>query len=412
MVKISRYILVIIGILAASIAIPSLYWTIFEKVSSVPTIYYSCTLNDFMIVRSGQGETKFQDSKGNTYTMSEYEKNLPMMFFKQLMSDGRMPDSINGVPMDPSTLNRARSFFSYSPKKLFAPPVLLNPLFESESGRVQLTMPDDFFRIGHRMEFIDAASNKVNEAKSVLFTKALQDKGFAFPAQIIAGIPTTRKSCDDGYFVKDSRGDLFHIKMVKGNPYVARIDVPDDINIRYIECVDLRSREFYCYLFTEKSGVFVVTDEVYDLQRLPLEGFNPAIHSVKINCDLFHKTISLVGDDFIHTVVVDDAYNVVDQYHETWKGKYERPDGKAFATLFPFQISMDIPETSLISFYTILSPGYRWIVSNLIFVAISIWLIYKRESSLKQNALDLAIVAITGVFGFVATLIFPNKFYS
>ena len=79
-------------------------------------------------------------------------------------------------------------------------------------------MPDDYFRIGKRMEFIVAKTNKVDEAKSKLFTDALSAEGFAFPANLIAGLPTTRKSKDEGYFLTDSREQLFHIKMIKGQP--------------------------------------------------------------------------------------------------------------------------------------------------------------------------------------------------
>ncbi len=411
MVKISRYILVVVGVLATAVALPSLYWTIFEKVPSTPNVYYSSTLNDFMIMRSGGKGVVREDAKGNTYTMEEFEQQLPMMFFRQLMTDGTMPDSINWVEMDPTAINKSRSYYSYNPKKLRSPQPVLYPMFESQSGRVNLSMPEDYFRITKRMEFIVAATNQVNEEKSEAFTRALEENDFAFPAQIIAGIPTTRKSCDEGYFVKDSRGDLFHIKMVKGKPYVARIDIPDGMDIVYIECVDLRSKEFYCYLFTRHSGVFVVMDQVYDLQRLPVEGFDPMVDEFKINCDMFHKTCSLIGDDFIHVVAVDDMYDVVGTYDESWNGKFERTDGKMFAGIFPFEIRMNIPESGFVNFYLTRSPGMAWLIVNVILTGIAVWMIRRRKSRLKRNLLDLAIILLTGIFGFIATQAFPNKFY-
>ena len=412
MTKISRYILVTIGILVASVSIPNLYWTIFEEVKNIPIIYYSCTLNDFMIVRSGKGKTVFEDTKGNKYSTSEYEKNLPMMFFRQLMSDGRMPDTIKGIQMEPSILNKAKSFFSYTPDKLRSPQPQLNPLFESESGKVQLSMPDDFFRINNSIEFIKASNNKIDIDKSILFNIALIEKGFVFPAKIVAGIPTTRKSCDDGYFIKDSTGNLYHLKMVKGKPYVTKINIPNGIDIQYIECVDLRSKEFYCYLFTKNDGIYVLTEDVYELQRIPIEGFDPFQHTVKFNCDIFNKTIALYTDNSVQTVVVDDVYNVVDTYNETWKGKYERTDGKTFSRLFPFELSMTIPESDYINFYFKLSPGYFWVIINLGFMILASWLAIRRKSSLKKNLLDLVIVLVTGIYGFIATQIFPNKFYN
>ncbi|MEZ4998208.1 MAG: DUF4857 domain-containing protein [Bacteroidales bacterium] len=271
MIKFSRYILVAVGILVASIVIPSLYWTIFEKVPRSVNAFYSCVTDDFVIV-DGSSRT---DPSGKEYTAEEYEKILPLMFYRQLMADGTMPDSLKGVKLEVPSISRASSFYRYTPKKVDSPVPTLWPMFESQSGKVNLTMPEDYFRIEKRMEFIVARTNGINEEKSSLFTDALAAEGFAFPARIIAGLPTTRKSCDEGYFVTDSNGALFHIKMVKGEPYVFRIETPEDLDIVYIEAVDLRSREYYCYVFTRNKGIFVVMDEVYDLQRFPIDGFNP-----------------------------------------------------------------------------------------------------------------------------------------
>jgi hypothetical protein len=406
MIKLSRYILVALGILVASIVIPSLYWTIFEKVPRSVNAFYSCITDDFVIV---DGKSK-KDPSGREYTTEEYEKVLPLMFFRQLMADGTMPDSIKGVMMEAPSISRASSFYRFTPKKIDSPVPSLWPMFESQSGKVNLAMPEDYFRIEKRMEFIVARTNDVNEEKSTLFTDALTAEGFSFPARIIAGIPTTRKSCDEGYFVTDSNGSLFHIKMVKGEPYVIRIETPEDLDIVYIEAVDLRSREFYCYLFTRNQGIFVVMDEVYDLQRLPIDGFNPAVHSLRINADLFNKCLNIYGENWMEAIAVDDMYRVVGTYGERWEGLYERPDGKMFATLFPFEIRMRDENSSYIRFYFKPSPGFRWIFVNLLALAFAVLLILRRGWPLKSNITDLVITAVTGVYGLIATQFFPNKF--
>lgn len=411
MVKISRYILILIGILVAAVAIPKLYWTIFEKVPVTTTIFYSCTLNDFLILGSEKtGPGGRIDPKGNKYNTGEYEKNMPLMFFRQLMTDGKMPDSINGVKMEPSYINRSNSFFKYTPKKLMAPVPTLYPLIESQSGRVALTMPEDYFRIAGRMEFIVAKTNKTDEEKSVLFTKALTEKGFVFPAGIIAGMPTTKKTKDEGYFVTDSQGSLFHIKMKKSQPYVAKIETPENFGIEYIECVDLKTSEYYCFLITKSNGVYVVMDEVYDLQRFPVENFDPYTQSLKINCDIFNKCATVIGDNWLKATAMDDSYNVIKTYEESWTGKYDRADGKILASLIPFQISLSSPDTEFVSFYFFKSPGYFWIISNLLMTCLAAFIIIRKDRKLKDNIIDLLFTAITGVYGCIAIFIFPNRF--
>lgn len=410
MVKISRYILVLTGILVAAISIPKFFWTVFAKVPNAPSVFYSCVIDDFVTIDSRGKETIRYDTKGNKYTADEYEKLNPLMFFRQLVADGNMPDTIKGVYMEPSAIHKASSFYRYNPKSLRSPQPPLWPMFEAESGRVNLEMPPDYFRIKERMEFIIAETNRVDKEKSELFTAELTAKGFAFPATIIAGIPTTRKSHDEGYFVTDSNGTLFHIKLVKGKPVVNRIDTPAGLGIVYIECVDIRSQEFYCYLFTENNGVYVVMDEVYDLERLPVEGFDPYTHTLRVTCDLFNKTIIHIQDGLMKVVAIDDMYEIVNEYEIKWEGKYERKDGKLFATIFPFEIRLSIPESGFVNFYFNLSPGYKWLAINMVLLVATILILRWKGRKLTKNILDLILVALTGCFGMAAIFIFPNKF--
>ena len=69
------------------------------------------------------------------------------------------------------------------------------------SGRVDLKMPDDVFRITSKgIDFIDMATNSVKADKSLQFTEAMTKKGFRFPATEIAGNPTVKKSMTKGIF--------------------------------------------------------------------------------------------------------------------------------------------------------------------------------------------------------------------
>lgn len=406
MIKLSRYILVATGILVASIMLPSLFWTIFEKVPRAPNIFYSCITDDFIVV---DGSIK-KDPSGKEYTSAEYEQVLPFMFFRQLMADGTMPDSIEGVKMETPSISRASSFYRYTPRKQDSPVPTLWPMLESQSGKVNLAMSEDYFRIEKRMEFIIARTNEINEEKSRLFTDALTAEGFVFPADIIAGLPTTRKSCDEGYFITDNEGSLFHVKMIKGEPYVARIETPEDLDIVYIEAIDLRSKEYYCYVFTRNQGIFVVMDEVYDLQRLPVDGFDPASHMFRLTADLFNKTITVMGENWYEAIAIDDMYQVVGTHGEQWEALYERPDGKMFASLFPFEIRMKDDSSSFVRFYFKPSPGVRWLIVNLIALIVAVVLIMRRGWPLRSNIPDLLITAVTGVYGLIATQFFPNKF--
>ena len=412
MVKLSRYILVLTGVLVAAVSIPSLYWLVAAKVPPSPVIFYSTVLDDFIIINSSRSEERSTriDSKGNDLSQADYERVMPLMFFRQLIADGRMPDSINGVPMEPALINRYNYSYRFNPRNFDAPSPALYPLLESQSGRVNLEMPDDYFRMKRGIEFIVARDNKVNIEKSRLFTEALTGEGFRFPATIIAGIPTTRKSKDEGYFVTDSNGKLFHFKMIKGAPFVKLVYTPDGFEIIHIDCVDMRTSEYYAYIYTRSHGIFVLMDEVYDLQRLPVEGFNPYEHSLRVNGDMFNKCISWVGDNWIKAVSLDDMYNVVNEYEENWPALHERTEGKVFSALFPFQIEMKNRNSSFIRFYAKRSSGYIWLITNLVLTALYVAFLQRRRMRIASHVADICIVAITGIYGLISIFVFPNRF--
>lgn len=410
MKKISRYILVFIAILASAVALPQLYWLAFEKPIHAPFVMYSCIDHDFMIQRFGQGAVR-QDNRGNQYTRDEFELKLPLFYIRQLLISGTMPDTINGVAMDVHEISKARSFFRYRPNVMIAPDPGLYPLFESESGRASLEMPLDYFRIKQRMEFINAKDNQTDERKSQMFTSVLQNRGFDFPAKMIAGIPTTRKTCDEGYIVIDGKDQMFHIKMIEERPYVKAVEVPDNLKFKHIACVDFKDKKYYSYLITTNNEVYILTQDEYELIKLPVEGFNAEKEELRIYGNLFYYTIILKGENYIKVTVLDDQYNKIDEYNETWTKRSERIEGKVFSYIFPAQINMVNKESSFTNFYLEKSKGYSWLLLNMLFMIVHFGIIRRGGLKLWKNLLDFAVIAVTGIFGFLAVNFFQNKFF-
>jgi hypothetical protein len=410
MVRISRYILVLTAIIGSAVALPNLYWTIMEKPVNSPYVMYSIIDKGYMIQRSTPAIVR-QDTKGNSYTREEYEKKLPMMFYMQLASSGTMPDSINGVEMDMHALRKARSTYRYQPKVRDSPQPGIYPLFESESGRVNLEMPNDFFRIQDWMVFIDAKSNSVDEAKSNLFTAVLTKRGFEFPARIIAGLPTTRKSCDEGYLVTDAKEQLFHLKMVKGKPYVKKVALPDNLSFKWIECVDFSNKLYYAYLISAANEVYVLFQDTYELLKLPVTGFNPDVDELKIYGDFFNYNVIIDGESYVKNITLDNKFNKVDEYAEKWKTKYQRTEGKIFGAIFPFELSLKSDNSRYIDFRIKYSENFYWILLSLLFVGAEIYWIKRMKNGIMDHLADLLIIALTGIFGFIAVNIFQNKFF-
>jgi hypothetical protein len=409
MEKFSRTILVLVTILISAILLPNLYWMAFEKPIRKPFVLYSCINDNFMIFRANEGVR--EDASGKKYTREEYEQMLPLMHFQQLLVSGKMPDTIKGQAMEMHNIGRARSFFRYKPEDMNCPKPKLFPMFESQSGRANIEMPDDFFRITWRLEFLDAATNTIIEEKSQMFSAALYQKGFDFPATKIEGLPTTRKSCDEGYLIVDSSNQLFHLKMVKGKPFVRRVNLPGKTKFKHITCVDFKDKKYYAYLFSENNDIWILTQDDYELVKFPVSGFNAANCELKIYGDLFHYNVIIEADGHLDVVVLDKEYKNVDLYTEKWPVLLEHSEGKIFGYLFPAQLSLEDPNSKFISFYLNGSGNKGWILFNLILVGVHLFILRRRKVKINGQFLDLGIVAVTGIFGFIAVNFFQNKFF-
>jgi hypothetical protein len=405
-IKISRIFYLLLIVFVASIFLPKYYWLKFEKNIRRPMVYYSPVINEFLVSRLVGKEMFYEDRHGKKYDRDQYEKLTPLLNYRQLISEGKLPDSLKGQPLNVDVIRVNNIMTKVSSDQMDYKPIQLNPLLESKSGRVKLEMPDDYFRITNRFEFINCQSNKIDEAKSNLFTAALTEKNFSFPAVMISGNPTNKKAFDEGYFVLDSKNNLFHIKMVKGKPFCANTNIPS-LDVAFMSISEMTLREFYGIIFTKQGEVYLISYDNYKLIKLPLENYDIKKQNFLMIGDQFYRTISLTGINSIHTIVTDRNYNVVDRYEESWAGNNDMNAGKTAAFLFPFTLRLGDSSSSFANFYFKFS-GLQSVILILILTLITFFILRYRKISIKNGWADLLIVLVSGIFGFIAVLLIKN----
>ena len=411
MKKISRYILVFVTILAGAVALPKLYWLAFEKPINTPFIMYSSAEHDFFMLKREKDETVRKDRAGNEYTREVYEQKMPLFFVRQLVISGLMPDTINGVFMDMHEISKSKSSFRFRAREMFMPDPGLYPMMESESGRASLEMPKDFFRIGDRMEFVDAGENVVNERKTQMFTTVLNNREFNFPAKKISGIPTTRKSCDEGYLVVDSKDMIYHVKMIKGKPYVKKVEVPEGLTFKHISCVDFSDKKYYCYMISQENEIWILTQDDYEFVKLPFDELVPETDELRIYGNMFHYTVITKRPGYLKVVALDSDYKQVDEYSESWPLRTETKQGKVAAFLFPAQINLSKATSLYNNFYVEMTKGFKWLFLHVLLIITQVFVIRKKGLMIGKNIIDLAIIGVTGIFGFIGVNFFQNKFF-
>lgn len=292
-----KFSTVFLGITAALLLLwqlPWLYSFMVPNKDKSPFVLYSPVLNDFTY-SIGEGKQFIHtDSEGNRYTQQQIDSLHPVFYGRQLMSDGRFPDSIAMLPANYKEIQQNVFYFRHSPRDINRPQLGIYQMMESMSGRVKLETPIDVFRIGNSgITFIDIESNQINPEKSSRFTDAMRKHGFVFPAICLSGNPSVKKDYDEGYLMLDAERKLYHIKQVKGRPFVQQIETPEGIVPKQLFITEFRNRSMLGFVSDTKNRLYAVTSADHRFVRLDIPEFDPAKNAMMIYGMVYQWTVKI-----------------------------------------------------------------------------------------------------------------------
>lgn len=407
--KVARYVLIISVIAVLAIILPEFYSMMFFKSTPKARVSYSPIAKKFLLLRYKTNDVYREDADGNKLSREDFERLTPFFNYRALLYREEMPDTIEGIPIDIKEVRLNNIYFRIRPKEMFYYSIPLNPLLESEPGRPNLEMPEEYFRIGDKFEFILALTNSVVPELSELFNNALVEKGFSFPAKKMYGNPTTRKPFDEGFFIVDNDDKLFHLKRVHNKPYVAQVALPPDLKIQFISVKEMTLKEFYGLIVTKDSKLFLISYDNYKLIELPSDGYDYKDTQLIFKGNILYREIHFIKPNSVKTVVTDRNYKVVDTYFEKWETNEESTIGMIEQALFPFSLSLTDIYNSYINFYVKISD-FPFLLSNIVLFLVGIVLFatkFKRNNSTK--IIDLVIILVTGLYGLIAVLLIRDE---
>ncbi|MFV0505824.1 MAG: DUF4857 domain-containing protein [Bacteroidales bacterium] len=399
-----QYIIIIISTLLLLWVLPQLLkMTTYER-TSYDFAYFSSLLEDFIETKVDGKEIKQFDLKGNEYSEKQYDSIVPLLNYRQLLKDNALPDSLFGMEINGKILQAHHLYFRYSPKTKNNRGIALYPMFESMSGRVNLSAPDDMFTLKNKISFIDAETNKVNEAKSRMFQERLEKLDFQFPAQWLAGNPSERKPYDEGWFALDSKDDLYHIKMVNGKPFIKNTKLPDGIKVEYMSTIETANHRFYGFIFTKDGEVYYLEDITYKPVKIPIDKMNIDKEQLTILGNIMYWTVYLTSDtERKHYALRNDNLEPVAKYTQTRENiVWDRIKLWAFPSILTLESSNSTfiyPRFSQLSMLA-LALGF---ICVLVFIALY------RKNSTKSVILHSLFILITGVCGLLAVLLFTRR---
>lgn len=331
----AKIFLCAIALLLLAWKLPQLYNMFIAKTDRAPFALYSTVADDFIFMGWDE-ETGIirRDRKGNNYTQEQTDSLLPLFYARQLLADGRFPDSIHGRHLDPHDIQMTSFNFRSRAIENNKRPIGLYFLLESMPRRVDLEMPSDAFLIDTQgIKFIDMATNTVNREKSDKFTRALQAKGFSFPATVIAGNGTTEKEYDDGYLLIDNGGKLFNLKMTKGLPYVKAFTLPDGVKPAYAWVTEFSDRKLIGLMASDDNRLWAIEREGdgSNVKETGVAAYDYRTQDMTILGNIFDWTVMVTTDDqeYYYALNADD-YSLITSHTEP--NVDERIPGIAFTS--------------------------------------------------------------------------------
>lgn len=397
------YLILILTTLVMMWLLPVLVAKLTYKPDKYPFVYYSTILDELAIMNYAN-ERPMSDKKGNTYTTSEMDSLLPMLNYRQLMSDGRLPDSIRGQEMNVRII-RSKSFtFRYDPSEINTPTCELYILFEAMPKRVGLTMPEDVFRMKDKIEFIDTETNTVNEEKSQAFQAELDKNKYSFPSRWLVGNPNPRKPYDEGYFSLDANGQLYHIKMVNGRPYVKNTGVGEDIDIAYFSMLEVPDKRFYGFLFSKQGEMYIIQNEIgnYETLKLEIPPIDLEKDQVMIMGNPFEWTVSITNPDGKQSYgLQNESLKQIDEYHiPRVSSKWDNVS----KWIFPAYLTLESKNSDYL-IPIIHFTGFYALILNVILAIGGGFYFYDTR---KKRAFKILYILVTGLAGFVSLLLLPK----
>lgn len=403
-----QIILTALSVLILSWFLPWIYGLIFPVGVTDPFVAYSPITDSFIVSEAGGGDIYAVDATGNpvgeTLTKEDRDSLLPHIYYTQLMAHDRMPDSVSGKEVSVPVFKQSQWVFSSTPRDLNKVAPGVNLMMESMPARIDLVDPEMVFRFKKdKVEFIDITTNRVNADRSRRFTEIFADRGFSYPVKTLSANITTRKPYDEGYLMADNKGDIFHVKMQAGRPYMVKVSKPDSVMSEHLFILENVDRRQLGLVGDAAHNLYVLEREGYRLIPLQVGKVDPGRDRVSVVKNLFNWVVKISGSGGSRWVALDsDSYEPLGVYVVDYpRSMTERVAGY----IFPFELSFtDLSDC-------LARPRVEFFSWHVIFLNVALSLImlfiYRRQR------LGLVITAscatlIFGIFSFIPFIILRN----
>ncbi len=399
--------LIAAGIIILSWFLPWLYSIIFPASVNDPFIAWSPVNDSFIVSEPAEkgGAIYAVDELGEAsrkYSKEDRDSLLPQIYFNQLVAHDKLPDSIDGKEITIPALKHSQWVFSSLPRDLNKVGAKVYLMMESMPARFELEDPEVVFRIkdNSRIEFIDIATNTVNANKTKRFNEIFTRNGINYPIKSASADITTRKPYDEGYLMADDNGEIYHVKMQAGRPFMVKINKPDSIIARHLFIMEESDARQLGIVSDENHNMYVIEKDGYKLIQLPVGKIDPEKSKLSIVKNMFNWVVKINDDNATRWIALDsDDYSLLGQYSLPYPTLAVET---AASYIFPFELTFtsvsDCVAKPRLSGFSI-----NAIYLNIILAVIMLLLLKGRSSKILIPS--AAATLIFGIFAFIPLIL-------
>ncbi len=410
-ISLTRSSMILLAVLAMAYGLPAGFNQVFGNEPGSPLLFFSPLQKQFVYQESLGGHLfNYKNEEGEIYDRVAFEDQLPFLYYKNLEKRRKLPFVLDGTSFDEEGIKAAKQGLEIKARNLnrHFPQIRLYPLFNNDPQAAMMPFPEDVFRFTDQaMEFVNADFNRIDEELTSKFTTALKDQGFVFPATVIGGTPTNLKPFDEGYFIRDSSGHVFHVKRINNLPSIIKTGIDPSLAIADIIVAENARREFYGVIFTGQSEAMLISTDNYRLIPLPLEGFDPQAMDFKLLIDPLYKTVTISGGAAVHGVAMTPEYKPLRRYSLTRRDNTPVLVSTAREILFPWRLELDTPYRGQAALR--LLPGGLYSFIGIASAMALCFLLSRKRHQTPVKKEEWGVVLLTGLPGLLAVSILRER---
>lgn len=404
MTVIARYSVIFLAIVAMSYGLPAGFDKVLGRETGNPLLFFSPMQQQF-IFRESLGGHRFNylNEDGESYSRTDFENQLPFLYYKNLEKKKLLPVVIDGHSFAKQTIKNGKQGLEIKSRHLddHHPQIELYPLFNNNPEVAIMPFPEDVFRFTDQaMEFINADDNQIDTRLTRSFTAALDSLGFVFPATVIGGKTTNLKPFDEGFFIRDKAGQVFHVKRVLNKPVIVKTSIDSTLDIQDIIISENKRKEFYGTIVTRQGDIYLISYDDYQLISLPVKQYQPGSMDFKLLINPLYKTAVTSGLEMVRGTAMDSGYELFRTYGLERLNPTPLLVKASRDLLFPFQLRFDNQYRGQADLR--IQFGGFWSLAGILIALALFFLLNSKNEHRPPGKGELLLILVTGFFGLVA----------